>query len=89
MITDVFIVYDNEEHKRKVEDSVKVSPTFHFINSLSRKSRKKALTLKSYWGAKLNPFAIVLDKDKPIKAFYSESEDVINNLILYLNEQVD
>lgn len=89
MLTDVYIVYNNEEHKKKVEDSVKVSPTFHFIDSLSKKSKKNALTLKSYWGARLDPFAIVMDKDKPIKAFYSESEDVINNLINYLNGKTD
>ena len=89
MISDVFIVYSDKAQVKKVEDSVKVSPTFHFIDALSRNGKKEAWALKSYWGAKLDPFAIVMDGDKPIKAFYSESENVIDNLIAYLNERTN
>lgn len=88
MITDIFIVCD-ESQAKKVEDAVKVPSTFHFIDPLTSKGKKEAWSLKSYWGAKLDPFAIVMNGDKPVKAFYSESENVIDNLILYLNERTN
>ena len=37
------------------------------------------------YGVKLDPFAVILDDEKPIKAFYTEAEDVIDSLIKYLN----
>lgn len=88
MITDIFIIC-NKDQLKKVEDTVKVTSTFHFIDPLSKKGKKEAWALKNYWGAKLDPFAVVMDGDKPIKAFYSESENVIDNLIIYLNERID
>lgn len=84
MITDVYLTC-NDLQKDKVKDSVSRSLTFHFIDPLSKKGKKEALALKSHWAAKLDPFAIVMDKGKPVKAFYSEACDVINNLIEYLN----
>ena len=81
MLTDVIIVYDKEnqiEELKKV--SLKDSPSFTFINDL-----KKAFQLKHHWGAKLSPFILCLDKETPIKAFYSESgEDPIKSLIKFL-----
>lgn len=89
MITDIFIVCSDKEQLKKVEDTTNVTSTFHFIDSLSKKGKKEAWALKNYWGAKLDPFAIVMNRDKPVKAFYSESENVIDNLITYLNEGID
>lgn len=85
MIIDIFIVCD-ETQLKKVEDAVKVASTFHFIDPLSKKGKKEAWALKSHWGARLDPFAIVMNDGKPVKAFYSESGEVIDDLILYLNE---
>ena len=85
MITDVYLVCSDSLQKEQVRDSVKKSLTFHFLNPLSKEERKEALALKSYWAARLDPFAIVMDGDKPVKAFYSEANDVINDLIEYLN----
>lgn len=86
MITDVFIVYDNKEQINKVGDTSKYSPTFHFVDYTTRKGRREALKIKSHYAAKLNPFAVVLDKNTPIKAFYTEAGDVITNLFSYLDE---
>lgn len=83
MITDIYIVCNDSSQEKQVRDSVKSPLTFHFIDS--KKGSKEARTLKSHWAARLEPFALVMNKDKPIKAFYSEAEDVINNLIKYLN----
>lgn len=92
MITDVYLVYNDEEQIRKIGGTytLKVSPFFTYINESSQKGRKEAFALKSYWGARLAPFAIVYDGEKAVKAFYSETDkDVIGSLIKYLNEQQD
>ena len=63
----------------------KQSPIFHLIDMNTVKGRKEGFKLKSHWGAKLNPFAIVYQDDIPVKAFYSESgKDVLDELLNYL-----
>lgn len=80
---EVIVTYSDKTQIEKLE-ALK-APSFHFIDSGTRKGKKEAWTLKSRWGAKLDPFAIIMKGDKPLKAFYSEAEDVVNNLITYLN----
>lgn len=89
MITDVYLVYNDDEQLRRIGGTytLKVSPFFTFINENSNKSRKEAYALKSHWGARMTPFALCMNKETPVKAFYSETgEDVIKSLINYLNE---
>lgn len=91
MITDVYVVYSDSEQIKKIGSTyaLKVSPVFHFLSSQSNKTKKEAWALKSHWAAKEDPFAIVMDGDKAIKAFYSETgEDVIKSLINYINSEV-
>ena len=90
MITDVYIVYDNDNVIRRVGGTytIKVSPFFHFIDSRTLNGRKEAFQLKGSWGARMDPFAICMDGGKAVKAFYSETgEDVIESLITFLNSQ--
>lgn len=82
---DVIVVYSDKSQLDRIGDTSKYTPIFHFVDSLAKKSKKEAWRIKSYYGAKLDPFAVVLDNDKPIKAFYTEAEDVIDSLIKYLN----
>lgn len=84
-MTDVIIVYSSKSQLDRIGDTSKYTPIFHFVDSLAKKSKKEAWRIKSYYGAKLDPFAVILDGEKPIKAFYTEAEDVINSLIKYLN----
>ena len=84
-MTDIIVVYSNKSQLDKIGDTSKYTPIFHFVDSLAKKSKKEAWRIKSYYGAKLDPFAVILDDEKPIKAFYTEAEDVINSLIKYLN----
>lgn len=88
MITEVFVVYNDKSQINTIQDAkLDDSISFVFINENSKKERKKAFNLKSHWAAKMAPFAICMDGDKAIKAFYSETgEDVIESLINYLNE---
>lgn len=84
-MTDVIVVYSDKSQLDRIGDTSKYTPIFHFVDSLAKKSKKEAWRIKSYYGAKLDSFAVVLDNDKPIKAFYTEAEDVIDSLIKYLN----
>lgn len=75
----IIIIYSDEDQlsKLKIDESLDIE----FINSKSRTGKKKARKIKNFYGAKLDPFAVILDKnDKTINAFYSEAEDVINSL---------
>lgn len=84
-MTDVIVVYSDKSQLDRIRNTSKYTPIFHFVDSLAKKSKKEAWRIKSYYGAKLDPFAVVLDNDKPIKALYTEAEDVIDSLIKYLN----
>ena len=84
-MTDVIVIYSDKSQIDRIGDTSKYTPIFHFVDSLARKSKKEAWRIKSYYGAKLDPFAVILDDKKPIKAFYTEAEDVIDSLTKYLN----
>lgn len=83
----ISIVYSDEQQIEKVRDFDNTSLTFNFINIATKKGRKAGWALKNYWGASSDPFAIVLKGEKPIKAFYSESCDVIAELLKYLSNK--
>ena len=85
---DIYLVYNDDKDLNKIGDaSIKVSPFFHFIDDRTRKGKTEAFKLKSHWAAKLTPFAIIMEGDKAVKAFYSEADnDVIYSLIKYLEE---
>jgi hypothetical protein len=92
MITDVTIVYNDEQQIKRLGGAytLKASPFFTYININSSKGRKPAYTLMSHWAATKAPFAICYEGDKAIKAFYSETgRDVIDDLIHYLNEETE
>lgn len=83
---DVYIVYNNDEVLKKLRGTLKVSPFFHFVDDRTRKGKKDSWKIKGGFGAKLTPFAVVYEGEKPLKAFYSETgENVIDSLIDYLN----
>ena len=54
------------------------------------KERKKAFTIKSEWGTRKSPFAILIDNDhKPVVAFYSEEGNcTADKIIETLNKWV-
>lgn len=87
-MTDIFVVCDDKSQIKRIGDALGVSPIFHFIDSMSRNGKKEAAALKSHWAARLDPFVLVMNGDKAIKAFYSETgEDVIDSLINYVKEK--
>lgn len=87
MITDVYVVYNDDNDIKKLGDALKVSPFFHFIDDRTAKGKRDSFKLKGAWASKLTPFALCMEGDKAIKAFYSEeNNNVIESLINYLNE---
>lgn len=88
MITDVYIVYNDDNVLERLGGSViKEPPFFHFIDDRTYRGKKDSFKLKGSWGARKTPFAVCMKGDKVVKVFYSEAEtDVINSLIKYLNE---
>lgn len=85
---DIFITYNEDSQLEKLKNIGKDRDdlSFRFIDSRTKDGKKESLSLKSYWGAKIDPFAIVIKDTVPVKAFYSEAEDVISNLKLYLEK---
>lgn len=81
----IFVTYNNEEQIKKLE-GFELS-NFHFIDTGTKKGSKEGWKLKSHWGAKLDPFILITENETPIKAFYSEAGDVINNLIKHLENE--
>ena len=81
----IIVVYSDKNQLDRIGDTSRYTPIFHFVDSLAKKSKKEAWRIKSYYGGKLDPFAVILDDEKPIKAFYTEAEDVIDSLTKYLN----
>lgn len=91
MITDIYIVYNDPSiEDRIMKADVDRSYFYHFIDIGSKYGKSKGFKLKGAWGARLNPFIAIFDKDKMIKGIYREaSKDPVKDLIDYLNGNVD
>lgn len=88
MITDIYVVYTDSSIKEIYGDiSLEISPFFHFIDLKSKDGRKEGLRIKSYWAARLDPFIIMYDKTKPVRAFYQEDGNAVEKSIKYLNNE--
>lgn len=81
----IIFIYNSEEQRKKIEDSVNTE-SFIFYNYNVLKERKKGATEMHKYGARKFPFAIIYDSENnPVKGFWSEANDVINDLIKYIN----
>lgn len=87
MITEVVFVYNDINQVKKIEGALKTSSIFHFIDIKSKSGKKEGWAVKNYWGAKLDPFAIAINGDAPIKAFYTEEgKDVVEEVINFIKQ---
>ena len=86
MNLEVYVIINDDFQRDQIANSNLIdSPIFYFIDERSEKT--KAYRLKSAYATKMTPFVVIHKDQKPIKAFYGESEEnVINSLINYLNE---
>ena len=86
MNTEAVVIYSDYKQVEKVKDEVKTPLTFNFIDITSKKGKKDGWAIKSYWGAKLDPFILIVRDGTPVKAFYSEDKkDPVSEAIKYLN----
>lgn len=82
----IFIVYDSPEQLQVFKNkSLPFNPLVEYYNMNTRNGRKEGFKLKREWGARANPFCIIYDEDKAVKAFYSENDWEDNAIIQLLN----
>ena len=81
------VVYDDIKDKELLDViNLRVPFFIEYIDINTRNGKKEGFRVKSYWGAKLNPFVELKDNDKIVKVFYSENGNACNQLIKYLND---
>ncbi len=86
---DIFITFSDESQIKELVD-FNTEHTINFIDSNTKKGKRQAWLLKSHWAARLDPFILIKNGDKPIKAFYTEAnKNVVNELINYLNKETN
>ncbi len=78
---DILVVYNSDNQNLEFD-----SPNIRLIDLNTSKGKKEGWKLKNYYGARQDPFAVILDNKKTIKAFYSEAENVVESLVNYLKE---
>jgi len=84
---DIILVHNNPKLEELFKNSYNGEAFMQFLDRGSKKERSKAYKIQQEWGSNQTPFALVKKDDKVIKAFYAEDNDnVISNLISYLNE---
>lgn len=79
----ITVVYNDP----KQIESIKDIDGCRFIDVLTKKGKKEGWTIKSHWGARLDPFIIIEDNGKAIKAFYTEAGDAISEFLNYIENE--
>ena len=85
-MVELVLISNNLDDEKKVLS--RESPSgyyFSFLDLGSMLCRADAYALKSEWGARKDPFALVKDKDKVLRCFYSEkSNNVIDEALDFI-----
>lgn len=76
----ITIVYNDPEQIEPIKDI----DGCQFIDILTKKGKKDGWAIKSHWGAKLDPFILIEDNGKAIKAFYSEAGNAVEDFLKYI-----
>lgn len=69
---DLYLVFDDINDLNKVEEVINSNFYLHYLNINKHNDRSKAFKFKGEWSARLNPFILLEEKGKVIKAYYSE-----------------
>ena len=80
------VVFKNEDSIKDLQEVLNNYPLIELIKLSETSNKINALKLKHYYGAKLSPFACLIDNNgKHIQAFYSENKsfslDYIKNAL--------
>ena len=79
----VTITYSDESILSRIPKSENIT----LLDVETLKGKKEAFKLKSHWGARLDPFIIIEDNGKAIKAFYTEAGDAISEFLNYIENE--
>lgn len=80
--TEIIYIYNNPDDVNYINSTYSDKGIFiEYIDICSKSGKKKAKELMEEWGSRKSPFAIIKNKDKVVKCFYSEAENVLNKLI--------
>lgn len=84
---DILLIHNNPALVELFKNSYNGEAFMQFLDRGSKIERSKAYKIQQEWGSTQTPFALVKKDNEVIKAFYAEDKDnVISNLISYLNE---
>ena len=79
----ITVVYNDP----KQIESIKDIDGCQFIDIVTKKGKKDGWAVKSHWGAKLDPFILIEDNGKAIKAFYSEAGNAVEDFLKYIRNE--
>ena len=77
----IVIYYNNNDKELLAKIELTIPFLIEYINMNTSEVRKAGFKELNYWSAKKLPFVYVIDNDKPIKVFYSEIGNAINQFI--------
>lgn len=69
---DLYLVFDDIDDLNRIESTIDSKFYLNYLNINKHHDRSKAFKLKGEWSAKLNPFILLKENDKVLKAYYSE-----------------
>ena len=82
-----FVYEDKLDHEKfnKIIEPVKDKYNIEIYNELNSKEKRKAIMIKSKFGARLNPFIGITNEGKMLHGFYRESCDSLYHFERYLS----
>lgn len=83
----VTVVHNGDEKlvKRIMKADLACNPFIEFLDISVHNDKKKAYKLKSYYGARLDPFVLITGKDIEIPLYTEADSDIVSTLITKLN----
>ena len=79
---DLYLVFDNINDLNKILPIITDKFYLHSYNINKHLDRSKAFKFKGEWSARLNPFILLEEKGKVLKAYYSETgENAVTQFI--------
>ena len=79
---DIYLVFDDINDLNRLEEIINENFYLHYLNINKQHDRSKAFKFKGEWSARQNPFILLEEKGKVIKAYYSEiGENAVTQFI--------
>lgn len=79
---DIYLVFDDVNDLNRLEEIINEDFYLHYLNINKHHDRNKAFKFKGEWSARQNPFILLEEKGKVLKAYYSEvGENAVTQFI--------